>query len=151
MHKSNSEAFGPLRGESCTSFSPAMTCLFHLWTSYLGFPGSPDGKESGGSRGDLASIWVGKIPWRRKWQPTRAFLPGEFHGQRSLVGYNHGVAKSRTRLSDFHFHLLFSSFPIKTWFIPEFFIWMLTLIALCPKHYVANLTSEQLMSCVAFR
>ena len=28
--------------------------------------------------------WVGKIPWRRKWQPTPVFLPGEFHGQRSL-------------------------------------------------------------------
>ena len=32
--------------------------------------------------------WVGKIPWRRKWQPTPVFLPGEFHGQRSLVGYS---------------------------------------------------------------
>ena len=32
--------------------------------------------------------WVGKIPWRRKWLPTPAFLPGEFHGQRSLAGYN---------------------------------------------------------------
>ena len=31
--------------------------------------------------------WVGKIPWRRKWQPTPVFLPGESHGQRSLVGY----------------------------------------------------------------
>ena len=30
--------------------------------------------------------WVGKIPWRRAWQPTPVFLPGEFHGQRSLVG-----------------------------------------------------------------
>ena len=30
--------------------------------------------------------WVGKIPWRRKWQPTPVSLPGEFHGQRSLVG-----------------------------------------------------------------
>ena len=28
------------------------------------------------------------IPWRRKWQPTPAFLPGEFHGQRSLAGYS---------------------------------------------------------------
>ena len=28
---------------------------------------------------------VGKIPWRRKWQPTPAFWPGESHGQRSLV------------------------------------------------------------------
>ena len=30
--------------------------------------------------------WVRKIAWRRKWQPTPAFLPGESHGQRSLVG-----------------------------------------------------------------
>ena len=32
--------------------------------------------------------WVGKIPWRRAWQPTPIFLPGESHGQRSLVGYS---------------------------------------------------------------
>jgi len=31
---------------------------------------------------------VGKIPWRREWLPTPVFLPGEFHGQRSLVGYS---------------------------------------------------------------
>ena len=34
------------------------------------------------------SSLVGKIPWRRAWQPTPVFLPGEFHGQRSLVGYS---------------------------------------------------------------
>ena len=32
--------------------------------------------------------WVGKIPWRRESQPTPVFLPGESHGQRSLVGYS---------------------------------------------------------------
>ena len=32
--------------------------------------------------------WVRKIPWRRKWLPTPVFLPGEFHGQRSLAGYS---------------------------------------------------------------
>ena len=32
--------------------------------------------------------WVRKIPWRRKWQSTPVFLPGESHGQRSLVGYS---------------------------------------------------------------
>ena len=32
--------------------------------------------------------WVGKIPWRRAWQPTPVFLPGESHGQRSLVSYS---------------------------------------------------------------
>ena len=45
--------------------------------------------------------WVRKIPWRRKWQPTPVFLPGESHGWRSLVGYSPRVAKSQTRLSDF--------------------------------------------------
>ena len=32
--------------------------------------------------------WFRKIPWRRKWQPTLAFLPAESHGQRSLVDYS---------------------------------------------------------------
>ena len=32
--------------------------------------------------------WVRTIPWRKKWQPTPVFLPGEFHGQRSLAGYS---------------------------------------------------------------
>ena len=34
------------------------------------------------------SHWVRKILWRRKWLPTPIFLPGEFHGQRNLVGYS---------------------------------------------------------------
>ena len=39
--------------------------------------------------GDLGSIpGLGKISWRRKWQPTPIFLPGKSHGQRSLVGYS---------------------------------------------------------------
>ena len=38
--------------------------------------------------------WVRKIPWSRKWQPAAVFLPGKFHGQRSLVGYSPWVAKS---------------------------------------------------------
>ena len=32
--------------------------------------------------------WVRKIPWRREWLPTPLFLPGEFHGQRSLAGHS---------------------------------------------------------------
>ena len=31
---------------------------------------------------------AGFTPWRREWVPTPVFLPGEFHGQRSLVGYS---------------------------------------------------------------
>ena len=37
--------------------------------------------------------WVGKIPWRRKWQPAPVFLLGKSHGQRSLGATVHGVTK----------------------------------------------------------
>ena len=49
-----------------------------------------NGKEFACNAGDLGwdHPWVGKIPWRRKWQPTPVFLLGEFHGQRSLVSYS---------------------------------------------------------------
>ena len=41
--------------------------------------------------------WVGKIPWRRAWQPTPVFLSGESHGQRSLAGYgSQGCKESDT-------------------------------------------------------
>ena len=43
--------------------------------------------------------WVGKIPWRRKWQPTPVFLPGKSHGQRSMSG-SMGSQKSQTGLSN---------------------------------------------------
>ena len=43
--------------------------------------------------------WVRKIPWRSKWQPTPVFLPGECHGQRSLLGYSlWGCKESDTKL-----------------------------------------------------
>ena len=37
--------------------------------------------------------WVGKIPWRRKWQSAPVHLPGASHGQRSLLGYSPGAKK----------------------------------------------------------
>ena len=44
---------------------------------------------SAGPRRDLRfHPWVGKIPWRRTWQPTPVFLPGESQGQRSLASYS---------------------------------------------------------------
>ena len=42
--------------------------------------------------------WVRKILRKRKWQPTLLFLTGESHGQKSLGGYSHKVAKSQTWL-----------------------------------------------------
>jgi len=32
--------------------------------------------------------WIGKIPWRRAWQPTPVFMPGKSQGQRSLAGWH---------------------------------------------------------------
>ena len=46
------------------------------------------------------SSWVGKVPCRRKWQPTQVFLPGEFHGQRSLAGYSPWGHKESDTLRD---------------------------------------------------
>ena len=37
--------------------------------------------------------WVGKIPWRRKWQSTPVFLPGKSHGQRTLLVYSPWCSK----------------------------------------------------------
>ena len=52
--------------------------------------------------------WIGKIPWRRDWLPTPIFLPGEFHGQRSLVGYSPwGHKESDTTGWLLHRHKLF--------------------------------------------
>ena len=57
--------------------------------------------------------WVGKIPWRRKWQSTPVFLPGESRGWGSLMGYSHGVIKSWTWLKWLSTHIYInSSFPI---------------------------------------
>ena len=52
--------------------------------------------------------WVGKIPWRREWQPITVFLPGEFHGERSLAGYSPWGCQE-SRLGDLHY--------IKNWSI----------------------------------
>ena len=59
---------------------------------HLGFPGDASGKEPAcqcrrHKRCEF-NPWVGKIPWRRTRQPAPVFLPGESHGQRSLVGYS---------------------------------------------------------------
>ena len=59
---------------------------------YVGFPGSTSGKEPASQcrrhKRHRFDSWVGKIPWRRTWQPTPVFLPGKYHGQRSLAGYS---------------------------------------------------------------
>ena len=60
----------------------------HIWLTTQVAPAAKNPPANAGrlKRGRF-DPWVGKIPWRRAWQPTPVSLPGESHGQRSLVGY----------------------------------------------------------------
>ena len=75
----------------------------------MGFSGGANGKESAcqwrGCKTRRFDHWVGKTAWRRAWQPTPVFLPGESHGQRSLAGYSPGAAKSQIRLKGLDTHM----------------------------------------------
>ena len=90
--------------------------IFHCMCISQRFPGGSVVKDSaceGRSCTRLSfDLWVRKIPWRRKWQPTPVLLPGEFHGQRSLVGYSpegHKESDATEQLSmqAYIYHLLF--------------------------------------------
>ena len=62
--------------------------------SSLGFPGGSVSKECACNAGEQASIpGSEKILWRRKWQRTPVFLPGEFHGQRAWWAAVHGLQR----------------------------------------------------------
>ena len=59
------------------------------WQHWLTFiPGGSNRYESARSAETQLNPWVRKITWRREQPPTPVFLPGEFHGQRGLVGYS---------------------------------------------------------------
>ena len=58
-------------------------------TTTVGSPGGVNGKEPTCQRRRPGfNPWVGKIPWRREWQHTPGFLPGESYGWRRLAGYS---------------------------------------------------------------
>ena len=76
----------------CRNFSRAFQLFIQSYfsTEFWGcFPRWCSGKESTCQcRRPGLHPWVGKIPWKRKWQLTPACLPGESHGQRSPWGHN---------------------------------------------------------------
>ena len=79
------------------------------WGDSIRVPGGASGKEPTcqHTRCNRCEFdpWVGKIPWRRKWQPTPVLLPGESHGQRSLVGYSSwGCKESAVTEATSHTH-----------------------------------------------
>ena len=77
------------------------------WTVAQGLPGA-NGKEPACQcrRCKIHGFdpWIGKMAWRRAWQCTSVFLPGESHGQRSLAATVCGVTKSQTRLRRLGMH-----------------------------------------------
>ena len=99
-----------------TSFKRRHVIKFHLYIFKMGQP-----KETGFPRwlSDKESAyqcrrrrrlgfdpWVGRIPWKKKWQPTPVLLPAESHGRRSLVGYSPWDHKESDRTEQLHFHFL---------------------------------------------
>ena len=76
-------------------------------------PGGLDGKESACNAGDPGSVpGLGTFPWRREWEPTPVFLPGESHGQRNLTGYSPWGPKELDTTEQLTLSLCF--FPYKT-------------------------------------
>ena len=97
---------------SCTHPPEAagLLCASLCTSVQSGLPWRPSGKGSACQcRRQGFDPWSGKITWRRKWQLTPVFLPGKFHGQRSLVSYSPWGAKSWTPLSTHstaqHYHI----------------------------------------------
>ena len=68
-----------------------------------GLPWQLSGKESLCNARLGFNHWFGKIPWRRKWQPTPVFLPGKSHGRQSLVGYCPWGRKESDTTDQLHF------------------------------------------------
>ena len=100
--------------------------------TYHGFPGDSNGKVSVCNVGDLGSIRVGKIPWRRKWQPTPVLLPRKFHRLRSLVGYSLWGCKESDTTEQLHFT---SYIPPSRHFKLHNLVVLSTFILLCSHHH----------------
>ena len=117
--------------------------------SFWSFPGGASGKEPAcrcrRHKRSGFDPWVGKIPWRKKWQSTLIFLPGTSHGQRSLVGCSPKGPKSQTEATShthththtrvwWHPHQETSAFiPPRKWNIPATFDHIQSLHLLIPE------------------
>ena len=80
------------KDKSYTTVTIVNNTVLHIWKFLREFPGGSVVKNP--PKQETQEMWVpshvviGKIPWRRKWQPTPVFLPRESNGQRSLVNYS---------------------------------------------------------------
>ena len=107
-----------LWSQICPSLTLKMTGSLWVWAAVDVIQNDTDwaldSKASAYNAGDPGSDpWVGKIPWRRKWQSTPGLLPGKSHGQRSLVGYSPWGLKESDTTEPLYFHCLF--FRMQGW------------------------------------
>ena len=100
-----------------------------------GFPGGsvvknpPANADNAGDAGSIPGL--GRSLWRRKWQPTRVFLPRRSHRQRTLAGYSPSVTKSHTQMSRHTISTPLPSLVISLDFLAIRFVaslWQLTLL-----------------------
>ena len=104
---------------------PVIFSQINCLPTFLGLPGGASDKEPTCQCRRQKKLrfcsWVGRIPWRRAWQPTRVFLPRESHGLRSLVGYSPGGCKELDTTEQLHFHFHFPngrSWLGENWVLP---------------------------------
>ena len=100
-----------LEGKTCQFKSVGQRCLlfesmsFKKQASQVALVIKNPAASTGRHKRPGFSPWLGKIPWRREWLPTPVSLPGESMDRGAWWGTVHGVAKSRTRLSNFTSHI----------------------------------------------
>ena len=88
--------------------------------------------------------WIGKISWRRKWQPTQVVLPGKFHGWRSLVGYSPWGHRESDTTEGLHF----LSFFVSAMCLPLSPFWTgvsIGIFLLLPNHYLKGVDNLSLI------
>ena len=89
MREGDLEMAAVLEGKDRWARTPVrLRCLFGRVIHYRASQLALVAKNPPARAGDTTHgfhPWAGKVPWRRKWQPTPVFLPGESHGRRSLL------------------------------------------------------------------
>ena len=106
---------------------------------YIQYTGNINSKESAYSVGDSGLICVGTIPWRTEWLSTPLCLPGESHGQRSLVGDSSWGCKEQDRTKQLTLHFNFISLYIHIYI---FHIYTYTQICI----YILGAISKQILN-----
>ena len=112
---------GPLHKWSFCLMCLGQSCFLRNSSLILTLAGGASDKEPAcqcrGCQRCGFSPWVTKIPWRRAWQPTPVFLPGESHGQRSLEGYSPWDRRESDMTKTRRLYLLLLS-PLNLFIIP---------------------------------